>query len=75
MLIMDPDLFGPGYPEHVEALFNAMLAQEGVRLPGERCHAARNNHHTHITLPKPLVAELEGFGRRGQGCVQLKGGG
>jgi len=64
MLIIAPDFFGPGYSGHVEALFKAMLAQEGVRLPGERRHAARHNHHTHITLPKNLIAELEGFGQR-----------
>ncbi|KAA0972803.1 Ldh family oxidoreductase [Pseudomonas sp. ANT_H12B] len=63
MLIIDPQFFGPGYAEHIETLFNSMLAQQGVRLPGERRYAARNNHHTHITLPQSLIVELEGFGR------------
>ncbi|VVM67068.1 (2R)-3-sulfolactate dehydrogenase (NADP(+)) [Pseudomonas fluorescens] len=67
MLIIDPPFFGPGYPGHVEALFKAMLAQEGVRLPSERRYAARSNHHTHITLPQSLIVRLEEFGRRQQG--------
>jgi len=42
-LAIDPSFFGAGaaFSERVEAILSAMLAQEGVRLPGERRLAAR----------------------------------
>ncbi len=37
----DPEAFAPGFQSRVEDLASAMLAQEGVRLPGDRRLAAR----------------------------------
>jgi peptide/nickel transport system substrate-binding protein len=38
---VDPAALAPGFGERLEAMLAAMLAQEGVRLPGERRHQAR----------------------------------
>lgn len=35
-MAFDPEAFAPGFLDRVEDLASAMLAQEGVRLPGER---------------------------------------
>jgi (2R)-3-sulfolactate dehydrogenase (NADP+) len=39
--VWDPSAFDTAFPERIEELFAAMLAQEGVRLPGDRRLAAR----------------------------------
>ncbi|MES9996691.1 Ldh family oxidoreductase [Desulfovibrio aminophilus] len=39
--LIDPSALTPGFSERVETLFSHMLAQPGVRLPGDRRHAAR----------------------------------
>jgi (2R)-3-sulfolactate dehydrogenase (NADP+) len=47
-IALDPAALAPGFGERLEALLEAMLAQQGVRLPGDRRHANRR------------VAEAEG---------------
>jgi len=41
LIAFDPDGFAPGFSEHLQALLDAMLADPGVRLPGDRRLAAR----------------------------------
>jgi (2R)-3-sulfolactate dehydrogenase (NADP+) len=40
-MAFDPDVFAPGFPGRIEDLLSAMLAQDGVRLPGDKRLAAR----------------------------------
>lgn len=61
MILIDPGFFGSGYVEQAERLFQAMLAQDGVRLPGQRRYAARASHRSEISLPTALVRELESY--------------
>jgi (2R)-3-sulfolactate dehydrogenase (NADP+) len=42
LIAFDPEGFAPGFSEHLEALLEAMLADPGVRLPGDRRLAARS---------------------------------
>jgi (2R)-3-sulfolactate dehydrogenase (NADP+) len=41
IVAFDPDAFAPGFLDRIEDLAAAMLAQDGVRLPGDRRLAAR----------------------------------
>lgn len=41
LIAFDPAGFAPGFAEHLETLLDAMLADPGVRLPGDRRLAAR----------------------------------
>jgi (2R)-3-sulfolactate dehydrogenase (NADP+) len=48
------------YFERVEALIAAMLADPGVRLPGDRRHAARARAATEgVDIPDPLYRQLQ----------------
>ncbi len=40
-IAIDPAALAPGFADRLEAMLGAMLAQEGVRLPGDRRHANR----------------------------------
>ncbi|WP_449242312.1 Ldh family oxidoreductase [Desulfovibrio sp.] len=52
--LIDPQTLTPGFSERVETLFSHMLAQPGVRLPGDRRHAARERAlREGVTLPGP----------------------
>ena len=59
-LVIDPGrLAGPGFVGRVEALIAAMLAQPGVRLPGDRRLQRRADaERDGIVIPDPLHAEL-----------------
>lgn len=58
LLLFNPGFFPPGYLQHCETLFSAMLAQPGVRLPGERRReVARQNSET-LQMPGALMAQL-----------------
>jgi (2R)-3-sulfolactate dehydrogenase (NADP+) len=47
------------YFERVETLVAAMLVDEGVRLPGERRHAAATDARERgIELPEPVYRQL-----------------
>lgn len=59
ILLFDPGRFSAGFMEHAEALFSAMQDQPGVRLPGDRRYALRRETGDRLTLPGPLIAELE----------------
>lgn len=61
MLAFDPAHFSDGYLEHIEALFQAMLEQEGVRLPGTRRHALRRERGESLELPEAVVDELHAY--------------
>ncbi|WP_312934603.1 Ldh family oxidoreductase [Stutzerimonas nitrititolerans] len=61
MILIDAEFFGPGYVRHAEQLFQAMLAQDGVRLPGQRRYAARARHRSEITVPAALINELKDY--------------
>ena len=60
-LLLDPASFGgEAVLARVEALCAAMLAEEGVRLPGDRRLAARKRHlRDGIALPRALYEELQ----------------
>lgn len=61
VILIAPEFFGPGYAAHAERLFQAMLAQDGVRLPGQRRYAARATHRSEISVPAALVEELQRY--------------
>jgi (2R)-3-sulfolactate dehydrogenase (NADP+) len=53
------------YFERVEALISAMLADPGVRLPGDRRHAERARlARTGLDIPDELLTQLRGFAQR-----------
>ena len=61
LIALDPDRFGDaaGWQFHAEALFEAMTAQEGVRLPSARRFAARAETAAEgVKVPAALLAEL-----------------
>ena len=63
LLAMDPQRFGAtNYLAHGEALFQGMLAQDGVRLPGDRRLQNRARTATEgISIPEELHAEIVGL--------------
>ncbi len=61
ILAFDPDHFSDGYLEHIEALFQAMLEQEGVRLPGTRRYALRHERGESLELPEAVIDELRAY--------------
>jgi (2R)-3-sulfolactate dehydrogenase (NADP+) len=59
MLLVDPARFAEGFTDRVETICAAMLAQDGVRLPGSRRWKIRARHRRDgITLPSALVEAL-----------------
>ncbi|SDM08993.1 (2R)-3-sulfolactate dehydrogenase (NADP+) [Modicisalibacter muralis] len=62
MLVFDPEHFGTHYLTHVETLFQAMLSQPGVRLPGQRRYELRERSAHAIELPAALVEALGAYG-------------
>jgi (2R)-3-sulfolactate dehydrogenase (NADP+) len=59
-LVLDPAaLAGPGFAARIETLLAAMLAEPGVRLPGDRRLATRARLvREGIAVPETLIAEL-----------------
>lgn len=59
-LAIDPSFFGAGaaFTERVESILSTMLAQEGVRLPGERRLAARSAAAGSLMLDDAVYSEL-----------------
>jgi (2R)-3-sulfolactate dehydrogenase (NADP+) len=51
------------YLERVEAIVQAMLADEGVRLPGERRFAAEERARGGLEIPDELLARIEQLAR------------
>jgi (2R)-3-sulfolactate dehydrogenase (NADP+) len=63
MLLIDPARFAEGFTDRVETICAAMLAQDGVRLPGSRRWQIRAKHQREgITLPTVLVEALRTAG-------------
>ncbi len=62
-LAMNPEtLAGGNFFQRVEFLFNTMLSQEGVRLPGDRRLEARRRTATEgVTIRKSLYEKLLGY--------------
>ncbi len=65
ILALDPARFGDpdGWRAHAERFYAALLAQEGVRLPGARRRGARDRAaRAGITLPKILYERVAALG-------------
>ncbi len=61
-IAFDPDAFAPGFLDRVGDLTEAMLSQEGVRLPGDRRLAARADAELHgIAITAAQRELLEGI--------------
>ena len=61
MLALDPCRFGAAddWMNRAEHLFERLLAQPGVRLPGDRRHASRDTTDVHgIKIPRGLHGEI-----------------
>lgn len=58
-IAIDPEHFGAGFETRAEAMFSAMGAQEGVRLPGSRRHAHRASvERDGVEVDDALYAQL-----------------
>jgi len=59
-VLLDPTAFaGPGFPERVQTLLDAITAQPGCRLPGERREAqAARAQREGVVLPAALASEI-----------------
>jgi len=61
ILVLDPGRFAPGFTERAEAMFAAIEAQEGARLPGARRFAEAAARAGHIEIPAALHDTLTGL--------------
>lgn len=68
-IAIDPLAFGnDGFADRMEVLLEAMVAQDGVRLPGDRRHAHRAMAEQQgVDVPEDLLATLRGYAERGAG--------
>jgi (2R)-3-sulfolactate dehydrogenase (NADP+) len=58
-LALDPAAFAEGFSDRITALAEAMLAQDGVRLPGHRRLAARERHAREgVAVDETLLARI-----------------
>ncbi len=61
-IAFDPDQFDQGFCQHAESMFQAMLLQPGVRLPGDRRLAHRAEaQQSGVSVPQDLLDKLNGF--------------
>lgn len=58
LLVLDPGRFAPGFTDRAEAMFAAIAAQEGARLPGARRMADRAARADRIAVSAQLHATL-----------------
>lgn len=63
MLVLDPARFAPGFADRAEAMFTAIEAQEGARLPGARRMAERRGRADQIEISQQLYDTLTGLAR------------
>jgi (2R)-3-sulfolactate dehydrogenase (NADP+) len=63
ILVLDPARFAPGFTERAEAMFAAIEAQDGTRLPGARRIAERADRKDMIPVAQPLYDMLLALGR------------
>jgi (2R)-3-sulfolactate dehydrogenase (NADP+) len=60
-IAFDPEAFAPGFLDRISDLAATMLAQEGVRLPGDRRLAARaRTAREGVMIDEPLLAAIQG---------------
>lgn len=60
-MAFDPDAFAPGFADRIADLASAMLAQDGVRLPGDRRLEARARHqHDGVEVDEALLHAIRG---------------
>jgi (2R)-3-sulfolactate dehydrogenase (NADP+) len=61
-IAIDPGALAPGFVSRIETMLTAMLAQDGVRLPGARRHAKRIiTEKDGVTLSDPEIETLSGL--------------
>jgi (2R)-3-sulfolactate dehydrogenase (NADP+) len=61
VIAIDPEAFAPGFLDRIANLALAMLAQEGVRLPGDRRLAARERTaRDGVMIDEQLLAAIQG---------------
>lgn len=63
ILVLEPTCFAPGFTERAEAMFAAIEAQEGARLPGARRMAERATRADSFDIPQPLHETLTDLAR------------
>jgi (2R)-3-sulfolactate dehydrogenase (NADP+) len=63
ILVLDPARFAPGFAERAEAMFAAIEAQEGARLPGARRMSERAARAHQIEISQALDDTLTGLAR------------
>jgi len=61
LLVLDPARFAPGFTARAEAMFQAIEAQEGARLPGARRMSERAARADTIEIPQTLHDTLAGL--------------
>ena len=61
---IDPDAHAPGFADRAETMFEAMLSQDNVRLPGERRHQHRMTaKQAGVWLDPGVYEKLKGYCR------------
>ena len=63
ILVIDPSHFAPGFAARAEAMFAAIEAQDGARLPGGRRMAERASRDTVIQISQQLFDTLKALSR------------
>jgi (2R)-3-sulfolactate dehydrogenase (NADP+) len=63
ILVLDPARFAPGFTDRAEAMFAAIEAQEGARLPGARRMSERAARAQQIEISQTLHDTLTGLAR------------
>ncbi len=63
ILVLDPARFAPGFTARAEAMFQAIEAQEGARLPGARRIKEREGRSARIEISQQLHDTLTGLAR------------
>jgi (2R)-3-sulfolactate dehydrogenase (NADP+) len=72
--VWDPAAFDAGFPGRIEELFAAMLAQDGVRLPGDRRLAARSRTlHAGVEVDDDIYLGLHNLEVLSKSNVEAKG--
>jgi (2R)-3-sulfolactate dehydrogenase (NADP+) len=63
-IAIDPERCAPGFAARMEVMIEMLLADEGVRLPGDRRHECRAAaERDGVEVPDDLIAEIDAIGR------------